>query len=54
MSNVSIDELNEVVAQCVTEELNEWLEDCSTEELAVAVCVARARRKALQEIANAA
>ena len=50
MSNVTIETLNEVCAECVTEELNEWLADCSTEELAVAVCVAKARRKARREL----
>jgi|GEM_PF-1683556 len=50
MSNVTIEELMKVLADCVVEELNEWLHHCSNEEIAVMLCVAKAWRKATQEI----
>ena len=46
MSNVEIEALEEIVAECVTEELNEWLASCSNEDIAVMLCVAKARKKA--------
>lgn len=46
MSNVSIEELNELLAQCATEQLNEWLADCSTEDIAVMLCVANTWKQA--------
>ena len=48
MLNITVDELNELVANCATEELNDWLANCSTEELAVMLCVARTLKRASQ------
>ena len=48
MSNVSIEELTNILAECATEQLNEWLADCSTEEIAVMLCAAKTWRKAQQ------
>jgi len=46
MLNITVDELNEMLATCATEALNDWLDDASTEEIAMMLCVANTWRKA--------